>query len=221
MRLVLVPTAYIFGKVLWPHKLQMQVSADMTALAIRVLCFADGALRQHMFYIQFLYGDRHMYKKICDYTRIPLLLRGPRSSTCLWTPSLHSVFYSVWFTVLYLWANRPKLTALEKACRCTLQVHHNVTHIAQPLSTTQSSSPKTPIISTVQRCTWPPTLNMEMLWKQNLNIYIRWLQRGVMLFFLFSRSAVCISRRGGEAETRERKGSPVCTEWREATFWKG
>lgn len=121
-------------------------------------------------------------KKICGYTPIPL--RGPYSSTCFWAPSPHSTFYSVWFMVLYLWANRPKLTALEKAHRCTLKVHRSVTHIAQPLSAAQNSSPQTLTVSTVHRYTWPPTLNMEMLWKQNLNIYIRWLwKRGYALLF--------------------------------------
>ena len=125
--------------------------------------WVDSALRQCMFYIHSLSGG---------YTPIPP--RGPFSSTCFWAPSSHSKFYSVWFTVLYLWANRPKLTALEKAHRCILRVHRSVTHIAQPLGTVHSSSPQTLTVSTGRRYTWPPILNMEMLWKQNLNIYIRW-----------------------------------------------
>lgn len=190
------------------------------------LCMStvDWALRQCMFYIQYLYGDRDMQKKYMRlYTHTPLPPRGPCSSTCFCTPSPDSTLYSVWFTVLYLWASRPKLTALEKAHRCTLKVHHNVTLIAQPLSTAQSSSPQTLIVSMVHCCTWPPTLNMEMLWKQNLNIYIRWLwKRGYALLFI--QPPCCMyflcSGWGGEAE-KGRKGRLVCTEWREATFWKG
>lgn len=145
----------------------------------------------------------------------PLLPRGPCSSTCFCTPSPHSTFYSVWFTVLYLWANRPKLTAPEKAHRCTLKVHHNVTHIAQPLSAAQSSSPQTLMVSMVHCCTWSPTLNMEMLWKQNLNIYIRWLwKRGCVLLFI--QPPCCMyflcSGWGGEAE-KGRKGRLVCMEY--------
>lgn len=98
-------------------------------------------------------------KNPCSYTPIPL--RGPYSSTCFWAPSPHSTFYSVWFMVLYLWANRPKLTALERAHRCTPKVHCSVTHIAQPLSATQSSSlppalHQTFTVSTAHRYTWTP-----------------------------------------------------------------
>ncbi len=190
---------------------------------ICVLYSVDRALRQCMFDIQYLYEDRHMHE-IRDYSHTcPSPPRGPCSSTCFCAPSLHSAFYSVWFTVLYLWANRPKLTALEKAHRCTLKVHHYVTHIAQPLSAAQGPSPQTLIVSMVHRCTWPPTLNMEMLWKQNLNIYIRWLwKRGYARLFIQPPSCMYFlcSGWGGEAE-KGRKGRPVCTEWREATFWKG
>lgn len=45
--------------------------------------------------------------------------------------------------------------------------------------------PQTLTVSMVDGCAWPPTLNMEMLWKQNLNIYIRWLwKRGYVLLFI-------------------------------------
>lgn len=169
------------------------------------MCATDWALKQCMFYIQYLYGDRQMHKVICDCT--PLPPRGPCSGTCCCTPSPHSTFYRVWFTVLYLWANRPKLTALEKAHRCTLKVHRSVTHIAQPLSAAQSSSPRTLIVSMVHRCTRSPTLNMEMLWKQNLNIYIRCLwKRGYALLFIRPPCCMyflCSGWRGWKGEKRE------------------
>lgn len=89
-------------------------------------------------------------------------LRGPLSAACFWAPSSRSAFYCVWFTALYLWANSPG----GGSPRCH-------THIAQPLRSAQS--PQTCTASTAHRYKQPPTLNMEMLWKVNLNIYIRWL----------------------------------------------
>lgn len=68
-----------------------------------------------------------------------------------------------------------------------------------------------------------PTLNMEMFWKQNLNIYIRWLQKRayVLLFILppFSLYFLCSGcmRVFGEGEKR-RTGRLVGTHWKEATF---
>lgn len=148
------------------------------------ICSVDWALRQCMFYSTCMETDTSTDKYVTP-TRAPLPPRGPSSSTCFWAPSPDSTCYSVWFTVLYLWANGPKLSARQKAHRCTLKVHHDVTHIAQPLSTAKGSSPQTLIVSMVHCCTWPPTLNMEMLWKQNLNIYIRWLwKRGYALLFI-------------------------------------
>lgn len=168
-----------------------------------------------------------MHEIICDCTPIPS--ERPLQQYMLLHPIpciLH--FYSVWFTALYLWANRPKLTAPEKAHRCTPKVHSNVTHIAQPLSGAQSSSSSLNSSSfpwsaaaASAAVAWSPTLNMEMLWKQNLNIYIRWLwKRGYALLFIQPpcRMHFLCSGWGGEAE-KGRKA--VCAEWRKATFWKG
>lgn len=77
-------------------------------------------------------------KKVCGHTPTPL--RGPYSSTCFWAPSPHSTFYSAWFMLLYLWANRPKLTAPQKARRCTPKVHRGVTHTELSLSARREGS---------------------------------------------------------------------------------
>lgn len=101
--------------------------------------------------------------------------------------------------------------------------HHSVTHVAHPLNTAQNSNPQILAISTLHCCTWPSTLNMEMFWKQNLNIYIRWLQKRayVLLFILppFSLYFLCSGcmRVFGEGEKR-RTGRLVGTHWKEATF---
>lgn len=65
-----------------------------------VLYCADWALRQCMFYILYLFRDRHMHQNMWLYMHIPLPSRSPCSSTCFCAPSLHSAFQSVWFTVL-------------------------------------------------------------------------------------------------------------------------
>ena len=146
-------------------------------ICTHVLYCVGRASRQCMFYIQFLYGDRHMHGNICDCTRTHPSLHEALAAVHASAPHPRILrFTACDLRALYLWANRPKLTALEKAHRCTLQVHRNVTHIAQALRAAQSpSTRKTLIVSTVHCCTWPPTLKMVMLWKQNLNIYIRWL----------------------------------------------
>lgn len=89
-------------------------------------------------------------------------LRGPLSAACFWAPSSRSAFYCAWFTALYLWANSPG----GGSPRCH-------THTAQPLR--GAHSPQTHTACTAHCYKWLPTLNMEMLWKVNLNIYIRWL----------------------------------------------
>lgn len=61
---------------------------------------------------------------------------------------------------------------------------HTHTHSSASQRSEKARAPQTFTVSTVHRRTWPPTLNMEMLWKQNLNIYIRWLwKRGYALLF--------------------------------------
>lgn len=74
------------------------------------------------------------------------------------------------------------------------------------------------------RRTWSPALNMEMLWKQNLNIYIRCLlekRRGYAPSFHSGRRAACVScalGRGGEAEEGGSGREQVCADRSEATF---
>lgn len=170
------------------------------------LCCVDRALRQWKFYIQYLYGDRRkIYVTVEAHT--PPSLREALAAVHAAAPRPCILGFTAWFTVLYLWAKRPKLTALEKAHRCTLQVHRSVTHIAQ-LHKTQALQTLT--VSMVDGYTRLPTLNMEMLSKQNLNIYIRWLwKRGYMaLLFIQPPRAVRIppcSGWGGEAG-KGRKG---------------
>lgn len=43
--------------------LEQESAVAMYVYVCTVLCCVDGALRRCMFYIQYLYGDRHMHKK--------------------------------------------------------------------------------------------------------------------------------------------------------------
>lgn len=95
----------------------------------------------------------------------PTLLRGPCSSTCFGAPSPHSTFYRAWFMPLYLRANRPKLTALQKARRCTGKVHRRVTHIAQPLIAERVAGPSPPNLRASPPSVPPAHGRQVLIWK--------------------------------------------------------
>lgn len=131
-----------------------------------------------MFYIQDLYRDRHMHKiNVTTHThrRIPhctrplqqYMLVHPIPAFCI----LQCVIYGPVSMSKQAKANSPGESPQMHTCK-----FNTMSHIAQPLSAgSKLQRPKLPSFSVLRRCAPFPQLSMVMLWKQNLNIYIRWL----------------------------------------------